>query len=584
STFSIDKSAVKGKGAVRFMEYEYVMPGSIPFGHVELEMRTRVDDGKIIVEFYANGQKYDNVTITPYAPAASAYIEIAPTTTPIGAPLDLELVLGGYNDTIPFTVLNAGRIGLKLYVHMNGAWIPPPSAWSIGSALGINLVFGYSSARVEPQDVGSVLVVPGSPNSRRLWAGTIIATPIGINATNSTDLSPYIRSLVDFGNNTRLVLTGAYVNGRPAQLSSLSNVTLGSLVVLQYKRQYFISISAPGNFTAGWFDENSTIVINEPPVVDFGNGTRSVNPLVNGTRPPLVVVVDRPLVVSYTRQYLVSLNSPINNTAVWANASSAVVLSLPPVVDFGNNTRLIDPLINGTRPPLTIEVNRPMSFVGTYTKQYLVTYSGPVWLNRTWINAGASATFNPPQIIDFGNDTRLINPFINGAKPPLSITIDKPISLSVEYTRQYLVSIRTPFNETNVWINAAASYAPPASTISTNGVRLIPAYLTIDGRRAPLAPVPVEAPLNITVHYNAYAEVPTTFAGLPALYADASIACGGASNSTSGFFASSLRLELADVPAGTCSVSAHGVPSLALVAAAVAAAIVVLFRKLHKRS
>ncbi|MBP1449639.1 MAG: hypothetical protein JZD41_06495 [Thermoproteus sp.] len=74
------------------------------------------------------------------------------------------------------------------------------------------------------------------------------------------------------------------------------------------------------------------------------------------------------------------------------------------------------------------------------------------------------------------------------------------------------------------------------------------------------------------MHYNAYAEVPTTFLGLPALYAYASIACGGATNSTSGFFASSLRLELIDAPAGTCSASAHGVPSLVLATAAAAAA------------
>ncbi|MBP1449542.1 MAG: hypothetical protein JZD41_05995, partial [Thermoproteus sp.] len=281
----------------------------------------------------------------------------------------------------------------------------------------------------------------------------------------------------------------------------------------------------------------------------------------------------------------VSISAPGNRTTGWFDENSTIVVDMPPVVDLGNGTRLVNPLINGTKPPLTIEVNRPMSFVGTYTKQYLVTYSGPTWRNQTWINAGATMAFNPPQIIDFGNNTRLIDPLINGARPPLSITVDKPISLSVEYTRQYLVSIRTPFNNTSVWINAGASYAPPASAISTDSVRLVPAYLSIDGRRAPLTPVAVEAPLNITVHYNAYAEVPTAFLGLPALYAEASITCGGTSNSISGVFVSSLRLELIDAPAGTCSVSAREVPSLALiVVVAVIAAIVVLFRKLYKRS
>ncbi|MBP1449640.1 MAG: hypothetical protein JZD41_06500 [Thermoproteus sp.] len=58
----------------------------------------------------------------------------------------------------------------------------------------------------------------------------------------------------------------------------------------------------------------------------------------------------------------------------------------------------------------------------------------------------------------------------------------------------FQLSVRTPFNKTSVWINASASYAPPASAISTDGVRPIPAHLTIDGRRAPLAPVRVNAP------------------------------------------------------------------------------------------
>ncbi|MBP1448880.1 MAG: thermopsin family protease [Thermoproteus sp.] len=406
----LDNSTVRGNGEVHFGQYGYTMPNSIPFGRVELEMRAYAADGKIIVEFYANGQEYDEVTITPRVPAVSAYIVIAPTRTPADAPLDLELVFGGYPRYIPLAVLNAGRIGLELYVRMNGAWVPPPSAWSIGSMLVANLVFGYSSASVVPQGVGSALVVPGAPNPRQLWAGTIIATPIGINATNSTDLSPYAGSLpklVNFGNGTRLILV-AYVNGRPAQLSSLSAVPLGSLVVLQYERQYLVSISAPGNYTTGWFDEGSTIVVDEPPVVDLGN------------------------------------------------------------------------------------------------------------------------------------DTRLVNPLINGTALPLSISIDKPISLSVEYTRQYLASIHTPFYNSSVWVNAGASYAS--------------------------------------------AEVPTTFAGLPALYAEASIACGGATNSTPGFFASSLELELTTAPAGKCSISVHEVPSLALVIVAVVAAIVILFRKLRKRS
>ncbi|MBP1449191.1 MAG: thermopsin family protease, partial [Thermoproteus sp.] len=188
TTISIlDKSTVRGNGAVYIGPvghgnyYFYGMPSSIPFGLVTLEMRAYVAGGKIIVEFYANGQKYDVVTITPYAPAASAYIEIVPATTFRGIPLDLELVFTGHDSDIPWAVLNAGRIGLELYVRMNGEWVSPPSAWSIGYA-----TYELSYAGVMPQGVGSALVVPGAPNPRQLWAETLIITPFGANITAST--------------------------------------------------------------------------------------------------------------------------------------------------------------------------------------------------------------------------------------------------------------------------------------------------------------------------------------------------------------------------------------------------------------
>lgn len=220
--------------------------------------------------------------------------------------------------------------------------------------------------------------------------------------------------------------------------------------------------------------------------------------------------------------------------------------------------------------PATYAITGPANLSVSYIKQYLVTYLGPIWRNQTWVNAGASMTFNPPRAVYLGNGTRLVEPLVNGTAPPLSISVDRPLSLFVEYARQYLVSVRTPFGGSSVWVNASASYAPPASAVSTDGVRLAPSHLSIDGRRTPLGPVPVDAPMNLTVHYNAYAEVPTSFAGLPALYADASITCGGASNSTSGLFAYSL--ELADVPAGRCSTSVREIPSPVLAAAAAAAA------------
>jgi hypothetical protein len=234
----LSSSNIHGNGGVYYggsrygYFYYYGMPNPVPFGQVTLKMSTYTSDGNVIINFYANGQKYDTVTITPSSPANSAIIEIAPAESYHAAPLDLELILAGYDSDVPYDILQSGIINMSLYVNMNGVWVSPPSAWTIGYS-----TFEKSYAQVILNGVDSITIEPGTPNNAELWSGTIIETPTGTFIATTTDLSQYAQyfePIINFNNGTRLILKNLIINGKPANTSQLNNVPLGSLVAGYY--------------------------------------------------------------------------------------------------------------------------------------------------------------------------------------------------------------------------------------------------------------------------------------------------------------------------------------------------------------
>jgi hypothetical protein len=136
----------------------------------------------------------------------------------------------------------------------------------------------------------------------------------------------------------------------------------------------------------------------------------------------------------YKRQYLVRLEAPVNSTEVWVDAGSSYVVGLPDPWDLPNGTRFAGLLVNGTAQR-DFRVDRPMTLKAQYAEVYYwAVVETPVNKTAGWIAKGTVLKF--PDIINFGNGTRLVGPSVREA------VVDRPVSLKVEYAkRQHYVKI-----------------------------------------------------------------------------------------------------------------------------------------------
>jgi hypothetical protein len=381
-TLNLSPSAIKGNGKeYRFIFpwsrfYAYNMAGSVPFGWVTLETSVSVENGSAVIRLYADGQNYDTVTITPSAPATSAYIVISSNTTFSAGPLVLELVFAGarwgYN-----AVLRNGSIPLQLYVNADGVWVPPPSAWSIAPlirfAVGYINRFYSGNAIISSTSAGSAVMSPGTRNFAMLWSDTIVAGPTGIVATTDTNLTSYLSHLPQtlyFNNGTRLLLEAVYINGQPAPYSALNNVPVGSIVVGRYVKQYYVVIRAPGNITEGWYNADSTLYVQP---IYLGNSTRLAPK-------PAEVVISAPLNVTVeytTKQYLVVVSSVFGVKEYWVDAGSRFTIPLENETLNGVEFIPYEVVANGARTNGTIVIDKPTNVTVTYMAEALVTLSPP---------------------------------------------------------------------------------------------------------------------------------------------------------------------------------------------------------------
>ncbi|MFB6489955.1 MAG: thermopsin family protease [Thermoproteus sp. AZ2] len=365
---------VEGNGSIFFSSssgywYGYAGPWTRRAGTFELEIKAGASGGAAVVEFYVNGEKFDEVVIRPYAKVRAAYIEIAPLTLARGVPLDLELVVAGQFGEAPYAVLQSGQIGLGLYVYVNGSWAPPLSAWPIGAS-----TYEAAYASAEPTGIGSVVVAPGPPTAAELWAGTVVVAPWAVYITSLRNASAYLSPLVYFNNSTRLALSAVYVDGRRASPSDLSSAPLGSLVVGEYVKQYYISITTPYNSTRGWLDAGSAISV--PPIY-FGNGTRLIG---NASS----IIINRPLNITifYIKQYLVNISSIFGGKAVWINAGALLKPNATALAAGGVRFTPTALVVNGVLEPIgSVEVEGPLSI--------RVVYDAVADVNSSWLGLPA---------------------------------------------------------------------------------------------------------------------------------------------------------------------------------------------------
>jgi hypothetical protein len=205
-------------------------------------------------------------------------------------------------------------------------------------------------------------------------------------------------------------------------------------------------------------------------VVVLENGTRLAahEIIINGrTVNATVLKADKPLNITlrYRRQYLVKLEAPANSTAVWADEGSVFKVGLADPWEPGNGTLFKKLLVNGTAQR-EFRVDKPMTLRAQYAEiYYWAVVETPVNKTAGWMPKGAVLKF--PEVVDFGNGTRLIKPSVREA------AVEGPVALKVEYAkRQHYVKIEGVV-QWEGWVDAGAVVRLNATVVG--GVEYTPA-------------------------------------------------------------------------------------------------------------
>jgi len=212
-----------------------------------------------------------------------------------------------------------------------------------------------------------------------------------------------------------------------------------------------------------------------------------------------------------------------------------------------------------------------------------VSIEAPENITSGWFDQGSAIMINEPTIINFNNGTRLINPTLNGYSLPITLTVSEPMTLTITYTKQYLVTVSSIFGSSKSWINAGGQITPNATSQVVNGVLFTPISMTVNGKTEPISSLIVNEPLNVVINYEANTTVSTVSWGLPALYATATLKCGSAMTTTSGSFVTSLSLNIVNTPTNQCTISESIIPLTPIIIAALIIIIAALAWGLRKK-
>jgi len=189
--------------------------------------------------------------------------------------------------------------------------------------------------------------------------------------------------------------------------------------------------------------------------------------MANGRPAAARIKVEEPLNITlrYGRQYSVKLIAPINSTEVWADEGSVFKVDLADPWEPGNGTLFKRLLVNGTSAR-EFRVDKPMTLRAQYAEVYYwAVVETPVNKTAGWMPKGAVLKF--PDIINFGNGTRLAEPSVRG------VAVEGPVALKVEYAKkQYYVKIEG-VNRWEGWADAGSLIR--LNTTVVGGVEYTPA-------------------------------------------------------------------------------------------------------------
>jgi hypothetical protein len=123
-------------------------------------------------------------------------------------------------------------------------------------------------------------------------------------------------------------------------------------------------------------------------------------------------------------------------------------VGLPDPWDLPNGTRFAGLMVNGTARR-EFRVDKPIMLKAQYAEVYYwAVVETPVNKTAGWMPRGAVLKF--PDVVDFGNGTRLVGPSVR------EVVVDKPVALKVEYAkRQHYVKIEG-VNRWEGWADAGS--------------------------------------------------------------------------------------------------------------------------------
>jgi hypothetical protein len=440
------------------------------------------------LDIYIDGARFDTIWIdgpnaklyVGYFASATAYVDLNYPGV-VQKPLGSALLLIG-NDTVMapprYVLKEKGMAWTQAKVeltHDHGVSVLPGRTYDNSTVYAWPVVpvkiHGRATELPYRALVNAAKLCPGGAvvSGRHSWVGGWVEVrgPTSIhcaeypvefllpNGTSVVATAPFNKTLVwtpppiVYPNSTRLEAepVSVFVDGPKA-------------VRVNYTRVYYlVRVATPLGVNETWAPRG--VAVSAPAVISLGNGTRWV------AEGLASAVAEGPLVLAprYKRQYLVRLEAPVNSTEVWADEGLTFAVGLPDPWDLPNGTRFASLLINGTAQR-EFRVDKPLTLRAQYAEiYYWASVETPVNKAAGWMPKGAVLKF--PNIINFGNGTRLIKPSVR------EVAVEGPVVLKVEYAkRQYYVKIEG-VEEWEGWVDAGAVVRLNATVVG--GVEYTPA-------------------------------------------------------------------------------------------------------------
>ncbi|MEL9989829.1 MAG: thermopsin family protease [Thermoproteus sp.] len=353
-------------------------------------------------EYYPpNFNCYDTVTIEPYVPAISAFMEAMPNmVTERGKLIDAELVFGGYANG-EHTTFDQLEADLSLLYWDGSKWAPFPNLYGIGVSTAETAT--DLTGTVTPS--GFVYVGVGQLPQGDVFLTQYVAKPPlpmtyvqYLNAATFERKGFYIYSpytytaqpVIETGRGVEYVFVGLTVNGQPAGGLSVTIQPSGDFatydVQANYEAYYLVTVSSPIPVTvsthnetatttafAGWVPSGTSVSISIPRYYYFDNNTMLQYLGANKT-----IVVNGPVDISmsadlFARYYLVDISSmypvSVNGTSTteatyWVRGGE--VLTIGPETIFTDGVFL-------TEPGYEVAVDRPTSLIVVWRVNWALT-------------------------------------------------------------------------------------------------------------------------------------------------------------------------------------------------------------------